>query len=54
MDSLSIYATTEHELKNMKDNMYGIEDFYEMPEEPEIYDTYTKRIKTRVTLGELK
>lgn len=47
MDSLSIYATTEHELKNMKDNMYGIEDFYEMPEEPEIYDTYTKRIKIK-------
>lgn len=44
MDSLSFYYT-EHELKNLDEDLYGVVNFFEQPEEPEIYDTYTRYIK---------
>lgn len=35
MDSVSFYSH-EHELINVKEKKYGFDDFYELPEEPEI------------------
>ena len=44
MDSLSFYYT-EHELANLNEQKYMIKNYFDMPEEPEIYDYYTRTIK---------
>ena len=45
MNSLSIYCTQEHELAHIKRDLYGIENYFSLPEQPEIYDYYTKTIR---------
>ena len=44
MEALSYYDE-EHELENVDESMYGIVNFFELPEEPETYDYYTRYIK---------
>ena len=44
MDSLSIYCTQEHELKGIN-KKYGIVNFFEEPEIPQVYDFYSRYIK---------
>ena len=43
MESLSFYYT-EHELVHMNEEMYTVVNFNDLPEEPEVYDTYTRYI----------
>ena len=43
MDSLSFYYT-EHELKNLDEKFYGVSNYFELPEEPEVYAHYTRWI----------
>ena len=38
------YYDKEHELEYINEEKYGIENFFEMPTEPEVYDTYTRYI----------
>lgn len=47
MDSLSFYYT-EHELAYIDRDLYGIENYKDLPEEPEVYDTYTRTINDEV------
>lgn len=51
MDSLSIYATQEHELSNLDNSLYGVENFFDMPSTPEIYAYYSRKIKTKTEDG---
>ena len=51
MDSLSIYATQEHELAGLKKEIYGVEDFFSMPKDPEVYGYYSRKIKTKTDEG---
>lgn len=44
MDSLSIYIT-EHELAHMQNDLYGVVNYFDLPEEPVVVDYYTKNIK---------
>ena len=44
MDSLSFYYT-EHELVNIDENYHGVVDYFELPEEPTIYDYYPRYVK---------
>lgn len=44
MESLSFYHG-EHELNNIKESLYGIENFFELPKEPEPYDYYFRYIE---------
>lgn len=48
MESLSIYATTEHELQNIDEEKYGIENYFNMPEEPKVYSYYNKKVRIKV------
>ena len=43
MDALGYYDV-EHELANINEKEYGCVNFFTQPEQPEIYDTYTKWI----------
>ena len=43
MDSLSFYYT-EHELKNMNEALYGVSNYFELPEKPEAYEYYVRYI----------
>lgn len=43
MDSLSFYYS-EHELKNIDTTKYSIESFIDLPEQPEVYSSYTRYI----------
>lgn len=43
MESLSFYYG-EHELANLNEKIYTVADFNQLPEEPEVYDTYTRYI----------
>lgn len=43
MDSLSFYYH-EHELKNLDEKKYGVINYFEQPEEPEVYDYYARYI----------
>ena len=43
MDSLSFYYT-EHELENLNEEKYGVVNYFDLPEEPEPYDYYTRYI----------
>lgn len=38
------YYDAEHELDNINEEMYGIKNFFEMPETPEAYDYYSRYI----------
>lgn len=51
MDSLSIYATQEHELTGLDNRLYGIEDYFQMPTEPEVYQYYSRRIRAKTEDG---
>ena len=51
MDSLSVYATQDHELAGLDNQLYGIEDYFQMPREPEVYQYYSRRIKTKTEDG---
>lgn len=48
MDSLSIYSETDHELANVNNNFYCIEDFEDMPLEAQAYSYYTRTIKQTI------
>lgn len=48
MNTLNYYDK-EHELAHVNEKLYGIENFFDLPEEPETYDTYSYYIG-----GELK
>ncbi len=41
MSALSYYDG-EHELEHINEELYGIVNFFELPQEPEIYDYYTR------------
>lgn len=43
MESLCLY-TEEHELENLQEEEYCVSNFFELPEEPDIYDSYSKYI----------
>ena len=43
MQALSFYDG-EHELENINEELYGIVNFFDLPEEPEPYDYYTRYI----------
>lgn len=43
MDSLSFYYQ-KHELEDIDENYYNVVNFFEQPEEPQVYDTYTRTI----------
>lgn len=43
MSALSYYDK-EHELSNIKEDLYGVVNFYDLPEDPEPYDYYTRYI----------
>lgn len=43
MDALCFYDK-EHELEHVNEKMYGIVNFFDLPEKPEPYDYYTKYI----------
>lgn len=43
MQSLSYYDK-EHELKGVQEDLYGIVNFFDLPEEPDHYETYTRYI----------
>ena len=43
MQALSFYDG-EHELEHMNEELYGVVNFFELPEEPEPYDYYTRYI----------
>lgn len=47
MEALSVYATTEYELATVDNELYGIKNYFEMPEEPVVYDYYKKRVKVK-------
>lgn len=47
MEALSVYATTEHELATVDNELYGVKNYFEMPEEPVVYDYYKKRVKVK-------
>lgn len=38
------YYDKKHELDGINESKYGIENFFDMPEEPEVYDFYTRYI----------
>lgn len=44
MESLSIYSSQEHELMHINKDMYGVVDFFEMPEKPEAYSYFTRKL----------
>lgn len=44
MESLCLY-TQDHELENLLEEKYCVENFFTLPEEPEIYDSYSKYIR---------
>ena len=43
MDSLAFYYH-DHELKNLNEKKYGVINYFEQPEEPEVYDYYARYI----------
>ena len=43
MEALTYYDG-DHELKNVPENLYGIVNFFELPEEPVAYEFYTRYI----------
>lgn len=43
MESLTYYDD-QHELADINNDLYGITNFFELPEEPEVYDYYTRYI----------
>lgn len=45
MDSLSFYYS-EHELQNINEELYGIENYNDLPEIPEYYDSYVRYFKS--------
>ena len=47
MDALSVYATSKHELYNMDETKYGVENYFDMPEEPDVYSYYNKKIRVK-------
>lgn len=47
MNALSYYYS-EHELAHMDNELYGVEDFYEMSENPIPYDFYSRRINGKL------
>ena len=47
MDALSVYATSKHELYNMEEAKYGVENYFDMPEEPDVYSYYNKKIRVK-------
>ncbi len=47
MQSLSIYAKTEHELLHINSELYGVEDFSSMSPAAEPYTFYTRTVKMK-------
>ena len=45
MESLSFYYS-EHELANLNEELYSVENYNELPEIPEYYDSYVRYFKT--------
>ena len=52
MDSLSFYYH-EHELASLKNDAYGIVDFFNLPEEPVIDRTFTTKDGSTITMFEI-
>jgi DNA polymerase-3 subunit alpha len=52
MDSLSFYYH-EHELAALKNDAYGIVDFFNLPEEPVIDRTFTTKDGSTITMFEI-
>lgn len=44
MKALSYYEIGQHELQDIDEEKYGIVNFFELPEEPEPYDWYTRYV----------
>lgn len=44
MQALTYYEIGEHELQNVDEAAYGIVNYFDLPEEPEPYDYYTRYI----------
>ena len=42
------YYDGKHELENINESKYGIENFFELSETPEVYDTYSKYINNEL------
>ena len=52
MESLSFYYH-EHELTNLKNDAYGIVNFFDLPEEPKIDRTFTTKDGSVITMFEI-
>ena len=49
MDSLSFYYH-DHELANLQNQIYGISDYFSLPEEPQVERTFTTKDGNEITL----
>lgn len=53
MEALSFY-NEPHELANANESVYGIVNYFELPEQPEVYDYYVRTVKQKINGVEVK
>lgn len=53
MEALSFY-NEPHELVNANESIYGIVNYFELPEQPEVYDYYVRTVKQKINGVEVK